>query len=706
MKRVSICALSMVVLCSHALADFRVEQVMQVPTAVPGQQVYGGVYVDSRSNFIVPTLVNTPVVTGSEVPIQSYSIVKKIDPNGREIFARVLPNANVNVIAIDSHDDIYVVGTAIPDSFPFANTILTVPPTQDINPSYGFAMKFRGEDGTLVYATELAGLTPASITVDNTNGEAIIALVSMADAVPTTPGAYSSPTAGTFTTQTYIARLSAAGDRFVVLARYGGKSKVCPPGMQCAESPVNTTPTQVLLDGHGNIWIAGSTNATDLPLTPNALKDKCGCSFFVGDGFLAELSSDGTRLLYATYIGSSPNPHISAINSGDDVINSAALDAMGHIWIAGSTTGSDFPVTPNAIQKKGEVGGFISAYDPESNQLLYSTYFGENISAIQVRPDGTAVFVGTSDPSTLPVVATGFTRGAEFVASIDPTFAFSLTGFPDGGTGYGLAFTPTGAAVVAGPNNVLTILQTTGNGAPSIYGIANAAGQTVTGQVAPLELIRIYGANIGPSTPQSANSAQPPTRLAGVQVLVDGVPVHLLHVQSDQIDAILPYSPLVPPFIGDPTTHIVVRYHSADSNEALLGLIPTEPEVFKSGSSFDKVNPFAAALNQDGTVNSLRNPAKPGAIVSVFGSGFGNVLSPPDTLFFEGPLVQLFIVEGLVGVPNEPLEITYAGQAPGLVAGVVQINFRLPSALNEGYTIFYFNVGGWPGGAFRIALKL
>ena len=92
----------------------------------------------------------------------------------------------------------------------------------------------------------------------------------------------------------------------------------------------------------------------------------------------------------------------------------------------------------------------------------------------------------------------------------------------------------------------------------------------------------------------------------------------------------------------------------------------------------------AAALNQDQSVNSEANPASYGSIVTIYATGFG-ITDPPlndgqislDRL--PAPWQTVAVELGL-----EPLEVLYAGQAPGLVAGVMQVNFRLPAAGNQG----------------------
>ena len=105
--------------------------------------------------------------------------------------------------------------------------------------------------------------------------------------------------------------------------------------------------------------------------------------------------------------------------------------------------------------------------------------------------------------------------------------------------------------------------------------------------------------------------------------------------------------------------------------------------VQRAGISIFRVGgaelPVAAALNEDGTVNTAANPAKKGSRVVLFGTG-GGPTAPASVAGEVTPLELRRLAFGanvkMYGVPDLPVE--YAGAAPGLVAGVVQINVKLP----------------------------
>ena len=102
-------------------------------------------------------------------------------------------------------------------------------------------------------------------------------------------------------------------------------------------------------------------------------------------------------------------------------------------------------------------------------------------------------------------------------------------------------------------------------------------------------------------------------------------------------------------------------------------------------------------LNQDGKVNSLSNRAAPGEIVTFWVNGAGR---------FQETLVDGAIIGPERGSPVLPIkvslgqsqmlptEIVYAGPAPGMVAGLMQVNFRIPSNAGPGsYSPIYLYVG-------------
>ena len=103
------------------------------------------------------------------------------------------------------------------------------------------------------------------------------------------------------------------------------------------------------------------------------------------------------------------------------------------------------------------------------------------------------------------------------------------------------------------------------------------------------------------------------------------------------------------------------------------------------------MNPVGRS-SRNSSVNSPSNPAKAGSIVSVFATGAG------AGFFNDGALVPTGIYNASASVwagNQRSFEVEFAGDAPGLVAGVMQINFRVPDSLPPGNTLsFSLIIGG------------
>ena len=159
----------------------------------------------------------------------------------------------------------------------------------------------------------------------------------------------------------------------------------------------------------------------------------------------------------------------------------------------------------------------------------------------------------------------------------------------------------------------------------------------------------------------------------------DGNPAPLTWVQDAQINAVAPWS-----LIPGQTTQVCVSYQDVKTNCLAVPVAQTSPGVF----TMDGVH--AAALNQDGTINSADHPAPVGSISSVWATGLG----PIDPAQGDGTLVgfplptntaqvavqAIAMSIGLAGGVQPvitPFVVTCAGPAPYLVAGTSQINFQV-----------------------------
>lgn len=232
-----------------------------------------------------------------------------------------------------------------------------------------------------------------------------------------------------------------------------------------------------------------------------------------------------------------------------------------------------------------------------------------------------------------------------------------------------------GKITIAAPGTANTpqylgVTLTVANPTPAISSIMSAASLEA-GAVAPGSIVTIKGTALGPNT---GVSMQPDakgnygTMLAGSQVLFNGVAAPILYTQSGQINAIIPFE-----ITGASNIAAQVIYNNLTSASSTVSMQQAAPALFTASSSGTGQG---AILNQDSTVNSSANPAHPGTIVALFGTGGGLFQSSLGDGTTAGVTNLMLPVTAQVAGANA--QVVYAGSAPGLVAGCFQINVTLP----------------------------
>jgi Abnormal spindle-like microcephaly-assoc'd, ASPM-SPD-2-Hydin/Beta-propeller repeat len=157
--------------------------------------------------------------------------------------------------------------------------------------------------------------------------------------------------------------------------------------------------------------VTGFTGSGNFP-TAHAIQ---GTLHGVYDAFVTKFNSDGSALVYATYLGG------SGVEGGSGI----AVDAAGNAYVTGNTDSTDFP-TKNAIQPAfggGTADAFVTKINAAGSALVYSTYLGGSSS-----DGGSGIAVDAAGNSYV----TGFTRSADFPTfnAIQPTLgSSSLNGF-------------------------------------------------------------------------------------------------------------------------------------------------------------------------------------------------------------------------------------------------------------------------------------
>jgi len=188
--------------------------------------------------------------------------------------------------------------------------------------------------------------------------------------------------------------------------------------------------------------------------------------------------------------------------------------------------------------------------------------------------------------------------------------------------------------------------------------------------------VTIFGADLGPASASQAQvtGGSVPNTAGSTQVLIGGTAAPILYASATQINTIVPFG------LTGTTAQVQVLYQGQPAVSATVPIQPASPAVFSMDSTGGGQG---AILNQNGSVNSHTNPARPGSEVVLYVTGAG-ITTPASVDGFLTSLSPPYPAPALpvsVTIDGLPAQINYVGAAPGLVAGVFQINVVVPAGV-------------------------
>ncbi len=291
-------------------------------------------------------------------------------------------------VALDARGAIFVTGVTSSIDLPLKN------PAQSVyggGAQDGFIFALTPDGGDLVYSTYLGGTgfdQIRSIAVDS-DGDA------------------------------YVTGNTDSPDFLLIEARQpvyaGGISDAFVTKLDASGAPVFSTylggsdydsGRGIALDANRNIYVAGETRG-DFPVTPGSFQPYYGGG--LNDLFVTKLSSDGARIVYATYLGGSGTDQnqIQIGTSGGIHGKIVAVDRDGNVYVTGDTDSPDFPLkNPSQPLNSGGVDAFALKLNAAGAGLVWSTFFGgtgfETARGIAITTGGRAWIVGSTASTDLP----------------------------------------------------------------------------------------------------------------------------------------------------------------------------------------------------------------------------------------------------------------------------------------------------------------
>jgi uncharacterized protein (TIGR03437 family) len=135
---------------------------------------------------------------------------------------------------------------------------------------------------------------------------------------------------------------------------------------------------------------------------------------------------------------------------------------------------------------------------------------------------------------------------------------------------------------------------------------------------------------------------------------------------------------------------VVARFQSSTTPPVTVALAPAAPAVFTLDASGKGQ---ALAFYQDGSLNGANRPARPGEYVTFYATGEGR--TSPDGVDGKMATVPLPAPVLLVSVTigGQAAYVQYAGAAPGLVEGTMQVNVQIPPGVQPGAAPVLLRVG-------------
>lgn len=244
-------------------------------------------------------------------------------------------------------------------------------------------------DPALNYSTYVGGSGDdygTNVAVDSSGNAYVAGYTSSVD-FPSSVGAFQTGCGGgcVGTYDAYVLKLNATGTALLYSTYLGGSSSDYVYGL--------------FVDSVGQAYLAGETSSVDFPVTTGVYQTTCAGGCATADGFVAELNSSGSGLVYSTYIG----------GSGKDRVNAVVVDSAGNAYIAGNTQSTNFPITPGVFQTTCSCmrasDAFAAELNPSGSSLVYSSYLGGTLEDV-----GYAIAIDQAGDSFL----TGYTRSLDF----------------------------------------------------------------------------------------------------------------------------------------------------------------------------------------------------------------------------------------------------------------------------------------------------
>jgi hypothetical protein len=321
---------------------------------------------------------------------------------------------------------------------------------QDAGYESAYISKIGANGTSLVFSTYIGGSgfdTGAGLAVDSQNNAYLLGNTGSAN-FPTTPGAF----------RTACPSQPACSGPFV--------AKFSPSGSLIFSTTlsIGAIGKAIAVDGIGNTYITGGMNFPGLDLV-NAFEPQYqgAVSSSTGNGFVQELNSSGTALVYSTYLAGVPGT--------DGIVNTLgtgiAVDSSGSAYVTGNSTPANFPTKNISPTLNAGHGIFVAKFTPGGSDLVFAASISgssaDTAKGIAIDSQKNVYVTGSAGSTDFPVTPNAFESACAPVGSAlcQNVQVFAVEISADGstllystliGTGYpgGIAVDSSGRAYLTG----------------------------------------------------------------------------------------------------------------------------------------------------------------------------------------------------------------------------------------------------------------
>jgi hypothetical protein len=279
----------------------------------------------------------------------SDAFITKLSPTGSFVYSTYLGGSSHDqglAIAVDNSRNAYVTGQTRSANFPTLNPFQPALGRECPDCYNAFISKVNPSGTALVYSTYLGG-TGADwgygIAIDESGNSYVTGVTASPDFPTAKP--FQSTLGGSY--DVFVAKLNEAGSGLVYSTYLGGSAREWSP--------------RIALDDLGNAYVTGSTDSSipgydessDFPMV-DAIQPARPAQLV---GFVSRLSSDGSALVYSTYLGGSDCIFPQYCNDAKNI----AVDGSGNAYVIGWTEASNFPTAhPLQPERRSWISAFIT----------------------------------------------------------------------------------------------------------------------------------------------------------------------------------------------------------------------------------------------------------------------------------------------------------------------------------------------------------